>query len=308
MSDNQNPRTYGIVITILLLLSAGLGFFFWQKSKHYLAENEKLEQVRVALEAEKTQISNSLDSMTNAYADLRTEYESLQGRVASSAQQVQEKETVIQKIRTTSVKDLSALRAQVDALKKARIELETIITGLRLENEQLRTQVSQLTSDNAQLKGANTNLTGQVQDLAKQLEAQIKKTQSAIFKATSFSVQCERKGDKLTSRAKKAREIFVSFDLADVPLSYQGEHKLYLAMTDENAVPIISKIASKATINAPAGPVNITAQQIKEVNLTAVQRITFGYKFDERLKAGTYVVGIYCDRGLLGSATFKLGN
>lgn len=292
MSDNQNSRTYAIVVTVLLLLAAALGFFFWQKSKNYLAENEKMEQERVALEAEKTQITTSLDSMTNAYSALRTENESLQGRVAVSAQQVQQKEAVIRQIKAASVKDLENLRAQVEELKKTKIELETIITGLRLENDQLRAQVDQLSSDNAQLKGANTELTGQVQDLAKQLEAQIKKTQSATFKATSFSVQCERRGDKLTNRARKAREIFVSFDLADVPQSYQGQQKLYMAMTDDKAIPVMSKNAVKATINAPAGPVEITAQETKDVNLTGVQRVTFGHKFDERLKPGNYVVGI----------------
>jgi len=307
MSDNQNSRTYAIVVTVLLLLAAGLGFFFWQKSKNYLAENEKMEKERVSLEAEKTQITTSLDSMTNAYSALRTENESLQGRVASSAQQVQEKEVVIREIKASTVKDIQSLRAQVEALRKTKIELETIITGLRLENEQLREQVAQLTTENGQLKGANTDLTGQVQDLAKQLESQIKKTQSATFKATSFSVQCERRGDKLTTRAKKAREIFVSFDLAEVPQAYQGEQKLYMAMTDGNGTPILSKNPVKTTINAPGGSVDITAQETKDVNLTSVQRVTFGHKFDERLKPGNYVIAIYCERGLLGSATFRLG-
>lgn len=307
MSDNQNSRTVAIVISVLLLLAAGLGFFFWQKSKNYLAENEKMEKERVALEAEKVQISTSLDSMTNAYSTLRTEYESLQGRVATSAQQVQEKEAVVRQIKASTVKDLESLRTQVAELKKTKIELETIITGLRLENEQLKSQVEQLTTDNAQLQGTNTDLSGQVQDLAKQLESQIKKTQSATFKATSFSVQCERRGDKLTTRAKKAREIFVSFDLASVPEAYQGEQKLYMAMTNDQGIPIMSKNSVKSTINAPAGSVDITAQETKDVNLTSVQRISFVHKFDERLKPGTYVVGIYCDKGLLGSATFRLG-
>ena len=111
MSDNQNSRTVAIVVSVLLLLAAGLGFFFWQKSKNYLAENEKMEKDLVALEAEKTQISNSLDSMTNAYSALRTEYESLEGRVASSAQQVHEKEVVIRQIKASTVKDLASLRA-----------------------------------------------------------------------------------------------------------------------------------------------------------------------------------------------------
>ena len=39
MSDQQsnNSRVYGIVIAALLLLSALLGFFLWQKSKNMIA-------------------------------------------------------------------------------------------------------------------------------------------------------------------------------------------------------------------------------------------------------------------------------
>lgn len=306
MSDTQNSRTYAIVVTILLLLAAALGFFFWKQSKNYLAESERLNKERITLESEKNQISASLDSMTNAYAALRTENESLQGRVATSAQQVNQKEAVIRQIKATSAKDLDVLRRQVEDLKRTKIEMETIITGLKAENTLLREQIATLSSDNGQLKDANTELTGQVQDLAKMLEAQIKKTQSAVFKATSFSVQCERRGDKMTNRAKKAREIFVSFDLADVPEAFRGQQKLYMAMTDGKGVPIASKNFVQTTIQAPAGPVNISAQETKEVNLTAMQRISFTHKFDERLKQGNYVVAIYCDKGLLGSATFRL--
>jgi myosin heavy subunit len=306
MSESQSPRTYAIVVTILLLLAAALGFFFWKQSRNYLEENKQLEKERTELESEKNRLTAALDSLTNAYAALRSEYESLQGSVATSAQMVQDKESAVKQIKAATAKEISILRAQVEELRKTKIELETIIAGLRLENEQLKGQVDQLTTDNAQLRGANTDLTGQVQDLAKQLEAQIRKTQSATFKASSFSVQCERRGDKPTVRAKKAREIFVSFDLADVPQPYQGQQKLYMAMTDDKGVPVMGKKNTTATITTPTGPVEITAQEYKEVELTSVQRLSFTHKFDERLKPGRYVVGIYCDRGLLGSATFNL--
>ena len=99
MSTNQNSRVYGIVVTILLALAAGIGFFFWQKSKSYLAENEKIKIERQTLESEKLTVEQSLDSLSNAFSALRTENESLQGRVNSSAQIVQEKEAAIRQIK-----------------------------------------------------------------------------------------------------------------------------------------------------------------------------------------------------------------
>ncbi len=306
MSNNQNSSVYGIVITILLMLAAGLGFFFWQKSKTFLVQTEKIKVEQKALETEKMDIERSLDSLSNAYSALRTENESLQGRVNATAQLVQEKEEAIKQIKNVSAKDIQELRAQMAELKKAKIEIETIVATISAENEALKLENKRLTEENGQLKGSNTELTGQVQDLAKQLEEQIRKTQSATFKATAFSVQLERRNDKLTTRAKKAREIFVSFDLADVPKTFQGQQKIYMVITDDKGNPISSKNPTKATVYAPSGPVEIMAQQIKEVEIDITQRLSFSHKFDDRLKSGNYVIAIYCDKGLLGASSFRL--
>lgn len=306
MSDNQNSRIYGILVTVLLLLAAGLGFFFWQKSKNYLIENQKIEMERQKLEKDKASIERALDSLSSDYSNLRTENENLQGRISSTATLIAQKEAQIRKIKSTSAKDVQALRDQVASLEKTKIEFETIVVALRTENEALKNENSQLKGENTQLKGANTELSGQVQDLAKQLEDQIRKTQSATFKASSFKVEVERRNDKLTAKARKAREIFVSFDMADVPQVYQGQQKLYLVIRDEKGNPVVSQSPTKTTVFAPSGPVEIVAQQVKEVALEDTQRLSFNYKFDERLKSGNYVAAIYCDKGLLGASSFRL--
>lgn len=306
MQDNQSSRIYGIIVTILLALAAGFGFFFWQKSKVYLAQNEQGEKDRVTLTQQKAAIEASLDSLSNAYASLRTENENLQGKVTSSAELVAQKEIVINQIKSASTKDLASLRDQVDRLEKTKIELETIIATLQSENAQLKDENLRLTDENSNLKGQNTTLSDQMQGLAKQLEEQIRKTQSATFKATSFRVEMERRNDKLTTRARKVREIFVSFDLADVPEPFHGPQKLYLAITNDKGAPVVSTNPTKATVFAPTGPVEIQAQMVKQVVLEGTQRQSFNYKLDERLKAGNYVVAIYCDKGLLGASTFRL--
>jgi len=305
-NENQNnTNVYTIVIAVLLLLAASIGFFFWQKSRKYLDENERIKMEMSVLESEKASIQASLDSLSLAYSELRTENESLQGRVNTTAQLVQQKEAAIRKIKASTAKDLAALSAQVDELKKTKIELETIVSALRTENETLRAENTRLSEENSQLKGDNSQLNNKVQDLAKQLEDQIRKTQSATFKASSFSVQLERK-DKPTYKAKRARQMYVSFDLADVPEPYQQLQKLYMVITDDKGTPVPAVNPVKATINAPAGKVEIVAQQVKTVVLEQTQRLSFTYKLDDKLAAGSYLVAIYCDKGLLGAATFKL--
>jgi uncharacterized protein (DUF3084 family) len=307
MSDNSNSRVYGIVVSVMLLLAAGLGYFFWQKSKDMIAETKKIEAEKAALVTEKGQIERSLDSLSLSYSDLRAENENLKGSVNATADLVRQKESAIKKIQSESVQELNALRAQIADLQKLKIEMETIVTTIKTENEQLKADNQRLTGENTQLKGEKAELAGQVQGLAKQLEEQIRKTQSATFKASAFRVELERRNDKLTAKARRVREINVSFDLADVPQAYQGAQKLYLVITDDKGNPIKTDNPTKATVYAPTGPVEISAQQVKAVSLETTQRFSFTQALDERLKAGNYVVAIYCDKGLLGASSFKLG-
>jgi peptidoglycan hydrolase CwlO-like protein len=307
MSEQQhsNSGLYSIIIGLLLLLSGGLGFFLWQKSKSALVEREKQQQEIEALLKEKTRIGQSLDSISVAYGNLRTENENLTSKVAASATIVQQKEAAIREIRVSTSKELEDLRQQVAKLQSMRSEMEGIVSVLKKENDDLRNENTRLTGENAQLKSDNSALTGQVTDLAKQLEEQIRKTQSATFKATSFKVELLRR-DKTTGRARRARDLAVSFDLVDVPQVYHGEQFLYLVVTDDKGRPIASANPIKKSINAPAGPVEIIAIQSKQINMGPTQRHSFNYKLEERLKSGNYVVAIYCDRGLLGASSFRL--
>lgn len=299
MSENTNSRIYGIAVTILLLLSAALGWFFWQKSQAIQYESKQREAVLDSLVHVKLDLQRELDSMALDYSSLRTENENLQGRVTNTAALIEQKEIVIRQIKSEKAQNTEELQRQIADLQKVKTEYETIITVLRQENLQLQ-------EDNQRLTDENTQLQGQVADMAKQLEEQIRKTQSAAFKASSFRVDVERRNDKLTVRARQARELLISFDLADVPQVFHGPQKLYLTITDDRGNPIASENPIKATVYAPTGPVELLAQQVKQVVLETTQRLSFVHKLEDKLKPGHYVAAIYCDKGLLGASSFRL--
>lgn len=306
MESNRKSKSIIVLLAVLFLFTALLTVFFWKKASNQGIENQKLATETQALELEKAMVERELDSLSLNYATLRTENEELRQKESSTAGLVAEKEAKIKKIKQQNQRDLATLRAQMEELRRIKIEYETVITTLRSENDQLRAENQRLSGENAQLRGDNSALNDKLSDLAKQLEEQIRKTQSAKFKATAFRVETERKNDKLTTRARKTREIFVSFDLADVPQNYQGAQKLYLAITTDKGVPVPSANPIKTTVEAPTGPVEIIAQQVKAVSIGNTQRISFTHKLDERIKPGSYVIAIYCPTGLLGAASFRV--
>lgn len=305
-SQNQGIRIYAIIITILFLLATIAAISFWRQSGSYLIKTQEQQVTIDSLTNLKAGLERSLDSLQTAFSDLRLENESLVGKASVTTDLAASKEEELKRLKAQNSRTILELRAQVESLQKTKTEYETIIAVLKAENEQLKAENSALKEENTGLKDSNGQLTAQVDDLAKKLEEQIRRTQSATFKASSFRVEVERKGDKLTARAKKARELSISFDLADVPKPFQGIQKLYLSITDGNGKPIASSNPTNVTIHAPASDIPIIALQTRPVNLTATQRLSFVYKLEEKLAAGNYVAAIYCDKGLLGASSFRL--
>ncbi len=299
MSTTGNSRIYAIIVTLLLLASAAIGWVFWNKNQEYRNSLRQQEMRIDSLIQVKLQLEQELDNLSQDYSALRTENESLQGQIAQSATIIEQKEVVIKQIKSDASREIKALETQIEELRKIRTEYETIIALLREENRQLREENQRLTEENTQLQE-------RVEDMAKQLEEQIRKTQSAQFRATSFRVEVVRRADKLVARARQARELLISFDLVDVPSAFQGPQKLYLVITDDRGKPIPSANPIQVTVYAPTGPVELQAQQSKQVVLETTQRLSFSYRLEERLKAGSYVVAIYCDKGLLGASSFRL--
>lgn len=299
-------RIWAITATVLFVLAAGVSVWLWSKNRALRGDNASQQDEIESLLIEKALLDSQIDSLNLAYASVRTENDSLQGAVARAEHLVAEKTVEVQRLRGRNTREVKELRAQVAALQRAKTELETVVALLRSENEQLKAENEQLAGENEQLRGQNEQLDQQVSELGKKLEDQIRKTHAAKFKATAFRVEVERRGDRLTTRAKKVRQLNVSFDLADVPEEFQGPQKLYLVIADERGTPIAAANPVRATVEAPSGPVQIVAQQSKAVAVGPTQRLSFSYKLDERLKKGSYVAAIYCDKGLIGVSSFRL--
>ena len=186
--EPKSMRAYAIIVTILLLLAAGTSWSFWRKAGHLGADNERQEMLLDSLTAEKVRLESSLDSLQTALVNLRTENENLEGKASSATALLAEMDAIIRKLKGQNSKKLKALQTQVDALKKAKTEYETILAVLRAENEQLKAENAALKAENAGLKDDNSQLNAKVDDLAQKLAEQIRKTQSAQFKASSFRV------------------------------------------------------------------------------------------------------------------------
>lgn len=308
MSTEKGLRTYGIVMTILFILAlAGFLITYFGKNKVIAETSSERDELLI----ERTNLERDLDSLQNVLQLASAENDSLEGSLSELQSLIQEKDALVSRLRAQSANTAKGLQNEINQLRQLRGELEGAIGQLQEENATLRAENERLTAENEQLTTERGQLTSQVEDLNKfnqTLQDQVAKLTRAGIKASAFRVDVETRSDKLTAKARRTREIAITFDLVDLPEEYQGEHTLYLVLTDVNGalLPIEGTMTS-ANIPTPSGnALQIQAQQTKDVNLSRVQRLSFNYPVEDRLKAGTYVATVYADFGILGSSSFRL--
>lgn len=298
-----SAQTYALLAIFLLLLTAGLGIWAWVRlgslEKIRRAENREHETMLDSLTSVKANLERNLDTLELAFTNMSVANDTLAERLNNATNIISEKETAIREIQAQNAREEKALRAQVQRLQTIKDRYETLVAVLNNKN-------AKLLAENADLRGTTDSLAWQTGELARQLESQIRQTMSAQYKATTFRVEVERKNDKLTVRARRSREIKVSFELNNVPPSYQGDQQLYMVITDGEGIPVPSKNPVFANINTSRGNVEIIAQQTRMQNIGANQRLELSYNVEDRLKSGTYVVAVYSEKGLLGVASFRL--
>ncbi|MFM7090055.1 MAG: hypothetical protein ACKOZZ_04525 [Bacteroidota bacterium] len=307
----ENSRAYtdrekNLVAIIIILLVALAGSSYWAFFKKqenniitrenivYQSENKELIELRDSLVAQ-------VESLSSSFAALSEENQSLQGSLNEAKVELSSKIRALSLYKKNSAKEANSLRAEILQLLAVKAELEESISALQEENDNLKVENSSLTSN---LNEANKDKAA-LANLNRTMQEEVKKLTLNNFKASAFQVEVETPKSKLTVKSNKARRIVVNFDLTDVPDEYQGVRTIYMAITNDNGVPVPgSNISKNISVNGQTMPLNAVSG--KEVNITSNQRLSFSHNMEDKLKAGFYRVAVYTDIGMLGSANFRL--
>ena len=192
---------------------------------------------------------------------------------------------------------------QIEDLLEVRAQLEEQIIDIQAENDSLRRRNVALQNELSGTRNDRDALARLNESMQREIEALTLDN----FKATAFQVEALRGSrDRLTTRGRRTQRIKVEFDLADVPPEYQGLRTLYLVITDEAGTPISTENAIAATATVNGAIMNLRAQEAREYNIEASQRISFVHERGSRLDEGYYRAQVFTDVGLLGASSFHL--
>lgn len=303
----------GIIAFILALLLLFTGYWGYQlqgEKTKLISDKEKLHTELTDITTLKESLATEVDSLQIAYEMLAEENETLQTSLEEEKKRVRRRNATIKSVKASlntvnneSTAQLGSLRAEIQGLLNSKSQLENSILSLKSENDSLRSLTGVLTKDLGKAREDNLALA----NLNRAMEGELDRLTNANFKASAFRVEVQKRNKKkVTSKSRRAKRISVSFDLTEVPESFQGVRPVYLVISDEKATPIKLKEPIQAKISVNGQQMDISAAEAKEVNIVKNQRISFTHELDSKLKSGYYRVSVYTDIGMLGATSLKL--
>jgi len=293
MEENKNSNNKLIIIALAVLLLGALAYTFYTNSEH--------KKLTDAIEIEKLEIGQNLDSMIVRYEDAIAENTSMSGEL------IVERDRII--ALRDSVKDLKVVNYSMLRRYKGEIsKLEASNKKLFLLNESLTSSNQLLTKnlDSAYVKistqvAKNDTLTMKNLTLAEKVAigAQLKVSTAKVL------AMRERNNGKLveTSRSRNTDALRINLTIAKNEIAEQGDRQVYIQIVDAKGTTVVPKgdfMLSDSTMvsYSDLSMVNYLNEAIDLISLVEVNR--------DNIKTGVYTVNIYIDNKFIGATKIEL--
>lgn len=315
-----------IVFALSTLFLTNWGFQLSAEKKEVLIENQKLAGQVNQLDELKESLTEEVNELAVSYEKVTEEKRVLQELLEDKTTELTKTKQDFQALQTSSNSTVLPLKETIRQLFQTKTALETNIKETTIVNDVLLEEagIDRATFEGIMNDSANKTLAFQAllteyevaQKRVKELEIKnsLQKNRANLkpkeiylqeFRATAFRVELETWNGKATSKARRVKNIKVSFDLKEIPEKYHGEQDVYLVVKDEKnqlltneAKPTVIKVNNNTEVHK--------ISQSRHLELADSQRLRFNFEVLDKLKAGYYSVYIYAKNGLLGKTSFRV--
>lgn len=312
-SGSKNKfQAASIVLAVLFVCAATAAIWLiGEKNKEARQRQDlssQLEEVNVLKtqqEVELSQLRGDIEGQIAANDTLNleletrlSEIENLKFRVHKARKQlaegkrnsdaIREKLAKLEELKLALENDILVLKDQNVALKSTNDALETTLEEKEQDISLLNDRIAAMTQDNQELKRRLYTIA------------------PAGFKAENFMITAEKRNDKITTKANRADEIKITFDIDNVPAELHGEREIYLVLTKFNGSELQNVSTRSVKVQGSDKPMNVSAADVEKLNLKDRQQVTMSFRPDSDLEPGNYNVLVYADNGFLGSTGLSL--
>jgi len=295
----SNSIIYWLVILVLL---AGCLFLF--KSRNDII-NENTANI--------AQKQKEIDSVKTDRASLQTDFDAASAKIDQLVSQNSKLDSALQGDKAQMAKLQGQIRTILNNKNATQAELNKareMITMLTDQTKHYQERIAELEKENTQLTGQNQVLTKE-RDSTVEKNIALKKVGSVLHASNirMEAIHKRRNGkEKETSKAKKADELRITFDIDENRIAESGTKQLYLRIMAPGGTVLSSPSnASGAMTNSNGDQLSYSV--LKNILLTQnqpVKDITVDWHQDGDYAKGAYHIEIYSEGYKVGGGDVDL--
>ena len=275
-----------IMIVVAVALAAALAYVMMSKNRLVSQLND-----------EKADLTEQLITLQNDYADLTSEYDTINYQLDSSREEIAQ---LIERVRTTEATNRSKIRQYEKELGT----LRSIMRGYIEQIDSLNTLNKQLTAEAASARKDAADSRRRSEELAQQVETLTDKvTAGSILKARGLRMEAFNANDRVIDRSTRVVRLLVSLSLVENELAERGPVRVYVRVSDPSGNLLLDGKGTTFTFDGQTLEASASREvdyQGEEVELGIyVNNIPEFYK-------GIYTVEANTEQSLLGTAELML--
>lgn len=297
MEENQttkSPKSTNkiAIIALAALLIAALIYMFYSTSEH--------NKLTDAIEEEKLEIEQNLDSMIVKYEDAIAENTSMSNELSFERDRIIALRDSIKNLKSTNYNLIRRYRRQLASLERTNERLFRLNDSLSTKNEEL----------NIYIDSANVRISSQLASIDTLTQQNLTLAEKVAIggtlrvSAANVVAMRERSSGKLvqTSRSRNTDAFRINFTIAKNEISKPGERDVFIQITDKQGNVLASK--GSITINetmydySDRTLINYLNEAVDVVSLVEVDR--------DQINKGTYNVNIFVDGKIIGDTFITL--
>ncbi len=286
----EKKKSNGIVVIVLSIIAVGLAVALAViGTRDYKMVKE--------LEADKADLTERIGQLQEDFANLSSDYESINSQLDSSREEVA---VLVSRIKSTEATNRAKMRQYEKELGTLRSIMRNYlvqIDSLNQQNQRLSEELSSTKKNLAAATGKNEELEAQNKEYAEKVATGSKiKARGIVCKAYNGS-------DKVTDRSSRVRRLAVELSLVENDLAKRGPVTIYLRVKDPEGNLLLDGTNASFTLAGEA----VAATASREVDYEGAEVDMIIYVNDiPQYEKGVYTAEVYSAAGLLGETELVL--
>lgn len=293
MEENKKSNTNLIIIALAVLLLGALAYTFYTSSEH--------KKLTDAIEVEKLEIEQNLDSMIVRYEDAIAEKTSMSGELIIERDRIIALRDSIKDLKVVNYSMLRRYKGEISKLEESNKKLFLLNESLTSSNRLLTTNLDSAKVVITRQIAKNDTLTTQNLTLAQKVAIG---SELKISTAKVLAMK-ERSSGKLveTSRANNTDALRINLTIVKNDIAEKGDRQVYIQVVDAQG----KTVSQKGTVTLYDNTqVNYSDLSIVNYMNEAIDLISLVEVKSDLMKAGVYTVNIYIENKFVGATKFVL--